>query len=73
MEVELAFFLLMVGGYGLLEGGLLVTDVTLAGRLLGLGLVVLVDGLAGGFRVPHPDGGWLGGSDSGTGLRMSES
>ena len=44
-----------------------------AGRLFGLGLVVLVDGLAGGFRVPHPDGGWLGGSDSGTELRMSES
>ena len=68
MEVELAFFLLMVGG--LLEDGLLVTEVTFSRSLVGAGGV---SGWLGGFRVPHPDRGWLGGSDSGTELRMSES
>ena len=62
----------MVGGYGLLEGGLLVTDVTFSRSLVGIGAGG-ASGWLGGFRVPHPDGGWLGGSDSGTELRMSES
>lgn len=68
VEVELAFFLLIVGG--LLEDGLLVTEVTFSRSLVEAGGA---SGRLGGFRVLHPDRGWLGRSDSGTELRMSES